>query len=120
MLDMRLDPQVKAQDRRRGHRFAPPKADAARVPGLYATEHVDLADKVLHLHYFTSAADWYVAEMDPETGVAFGYADLGFGCGEWGYFDLCEMAVLTANYLGVERDCHWTPTKAGAVDKVKA
>lgn len=118
-LDLRLDPQVKLQDRRRGHRFQAPKADLKKVPGLYETESTPLAEKIVHLHYFTGAADWYIVEIDPETQKAFGYADLGYG-GEWGYMDLTEMATVSSNYLGIERDKWWTPVAAGTIEKVGA
>jgi cell division FtsZ-interacting protein ZapD len=36
----------------RGHDFLPGIEALADLPDLYATEHVPLADKVIHLHYF--------------------------------------------------------------------
>lgn len=116
-MDLRNDPeigrQVCAVDRRRGHRFQPPKAELAGIPALYSGEHTPLAEKVLHLHYFSGSWDWYVAELDPETGVAFGYVKGHED--EWGTFSLREMAVTMARPMGspfdvpIERDCWWTP-----------
>ncbi len=68
---------------------------------------------MLYIHYFVGGCDWYVAEIDHETGLAFGHADLGMGFPEWGYFDLIEMESTVANELFViERDIHFRPQTA--------
>lgn len=92
-LDLRHDPEIVHADRQRGHRFQPPARDLARIPALGATEATPCDEKVLHLHYFQGSADWYVAELDPETWRAFGWARITPGGGEWGYFDLAELAT---------------------------
>jgi hypothetical protein len=116
-LNLRSDAKIVAADKRRGHRFQPPAAVLGKVPKLYMTEDVPLDEKILHLHYFASSADWYIAELDPETYLAFGWADLGFGMGEWGYIDLVELAVVEAGLIrAVERDCYFTP---GTLAEVK-
>jgi hypothetical protein len=61
----------------RGHGFLPAWEELTAIPRLQATEHVPLAEKVIHLHFFIGACDWYVAELDDETWEAFGYANLG-------------------------------------------
>jgi hypothetical protein len=125
-LDLRLDPRVRQADVRRGHRFQPPKAELAKIPRLYATEQVDTADQIVHLHYFVGACDWYITEIDPETFQAFGFANLGDDrCAEWGYIDLIELAVSTvATAIGpngatfrqpVERDLYFDPKPFGEV-----
>lgn len=107
------------QRRRRGHNFYPPKAVAARIPRLYGTEDVPLADKVIHLHYFTGSCDWWIAELDPETGEAFGFACLNGDrdTAEWGYASLPELEAVCVRKpmdlpgafydIVVERDCHF-------------
>jgi Protein of unknown function (DUF2958) len=103
------------QRARRGHAFLPPKAVLSKIPALYATEKTDPDDKIIHAHYFSAGSDHYVAELDPETGEAFGYARLAaFPEGaEWGYFDLSELEQVNAHggLVIVERDCHWQPRK---------
>ena len=105
----------------RGHDFFP--NDMKDWPDLYATDgDSDLGDKAFVAHYFSPAADWYVCEIDSETLEGFGYADLGVGGGEFGYFDLKEME--SASTFGfspgsrfpsiVERDLHF---KAGTKAK---
>jgi hypothetical protein len=81
------------------------------IPRLYASEDQPIAEKMLHAHYFVGGCNWYVAELDPETGQAFGYADLGMGFPEWGYFDLVEMEhIVVKGWIVIERDLDFTPT----------
>ena len=104
-----LFPQGESNRRRRGHAFLTTTM-LKTIPALYATEATPLAEKTLFAHYFLGACDWYVAELDPETGLAFGHADLGMGLPEWGYFNLVEMeATLVHEWLVIERDVHFTP-----------
>src|SRR5215204_6459229 len=97
--------------RLRGHDFLPAWEALTAVPLLRATEHVPLAEKIIHLHFFIGACDWYVAELDDDTWEAFGHADLGDAQNaEWGYFSLPELeAVVVGPGFVVERDLLWTP-----------
>ena len=117
--------------RERGHDFYPSAVDLARIPAQYATEDTPVAAKTLHLHYFVRDCDWWIAELDPDSGLAFGYACLhGDGANaEWGYVDLAELEGIyqpahiqtddagrparILPHLIVERDLHWTPQPAG-------
>jgi hypothetical protein len=92
---------------RRGHAFIT-KTLMQAIPPLYATEKVDLPDKQLHAHYFVGGCDWYIAELDPETGRAFSFCH-GFP-GEWGYVDLAEMEATVGAFSVIERDLHFKPT----------
>ena len=108
---------VETQRDRRGHDFYPP-VDAT-VPALYATEDRPAATKVLHLHYFAGACDWWIAEYDPATGTAFGYACLGDpACAEWGYLDLPELerVRVRSGLVIVERDLNWVSVPAAEAD----
>jgi len=88
---------------------------ALNIPPLYATESTAGEDKVVCARLFAlaSAATWYIAEFDPEEGVAFGYADLGDpNCAEWGYVSIAELESL--RWLGIPRvelDLHFAPTR---------
>ena len=55
------------------------------------------------------AGTWLVTELDPEdTSVAFGLADLGFGCPEAGSFSLKELEAFQGPFgLGIERDLYF-------------
>lgn len=99
----------------RGHKFFPD--NLSEIPALYSTEEVALRDKVIHQHYFLGDCDWYVSELDPATGLVFGYAILHgdeYGA-EWGYSNLFEMETLclsiTEHDVVIERDLDWKPTK---------
>jgi len=61
---------------------------------------------VVHLHYFTAGADWYIVERDCESEQlqAFGKADLGMGYPELGYINIVELLEC-----GAELDMHWIP-----------
>ena len=37
-----------------------------KIPRLYETEHVPLKDKLIYLHFFIGACDWFIAEFDGE------------------------------------------------------
>ena len=109
-------PLVETLRRRRGHRFFPSVGQARTIPALYETEQVAAPDKTLHVHYFAGGSDWWIAEYDPQTGMAFGYACLGDPQGaEWGYVDLTELEAVAVQrgLVVVERDLHWEPVKAG-------
>lgn len=101
----------------RGHAFYPTAAQLTQIPALYATEDTPLEHKTLHLHYFASWGDWYVAELDPATGKAFGWARIGMDdlMGEWGYIHLPDLESTRAT-RGlpnlIERDLDFTPQVA--------
>jgi hypothetical protein len=114
----------------RGHDFYPPLVDLAKIPDLYATDGQAFEEKVCHIHYFTGGSDWYIAELDPSTGLAFGWARVNYPEGEWGYVHLVELEELyivpTARqgYLTlpvlVERDLDFTPTRAADISVIAA
>lgn len=102
-------PIVETQRRRRGHIFMAPKAVLRKVPALYATDGQG-RDAIAHVHYFGGAFDWYLTELDPTTGRAFGMVRRYGEDGELGYFDLAELEALRVGLVIVERDKWWTPT----------
>lgn len=95
---------------------------ALNIPPLYATEPTPAEDKLIVARLFAlaSVATWYVAEYDPEQGLAFGYADLGDPtCAEWGYVSIAELESL--RWLGVPRvelDVHFTSTRFADLKEV--
>lgn len=105
-----LFPQGQSYRQRRHYDFIT-KLMISSIPPLYATEHIPAAQKMLYAHYFVASCDWYVAEFDPTTGDAFGFADLG--CPEWGYFNLPEMeALLIHNFMVIDRKLDFKPISA--------
>lgn len=60
----------------------------------------------------TGVGTWYLASYDPDTGVAFGVADLGMGAelGDIYMPELVEFRGLMG--LPIERDLYWKPKTA--------
>lgn len=83
----------------------PTKERLDRIPRLYETEETQLKDKMIHLHFFIGACDWYIAEYDG--GDLF----WGFAClngdlqnAEWGYVSFAELKAIKVNGW-LEIDC---------------
>lgn len=108
-------------DRLRGHKFLP--ASARDIPAIDDDTEGATDDIVIHLRYFANvgAAYWLVAQYDPETEIAWGFAEVIPGFGEWGSFSLRELRELLVVKSGfpviVERDRMWTPTRFGDIPR---
>jgi hypothetical protein len=122
------------QRRLRGHAFLPPRKVLDKAPAAYATENVAAEDKTIIAHYFSSGADYYIAEMWQEPDeegersrwMAFGYARLASHPEgqEWGYLDLDELEQVRGRTTQgmpvlVERDMHWQPTPFSQIADVE-
>jgi len=54
------------------------------------------------------AATWLICHLEEDEDTMWGYADLGFGCVEYGTVSLSELQSLTLPLgLKIERDLHW-------------
>ncbi|HQE46767.1 MAG TPA: DUF2958 domain-containing protein [Rhodoglobus sp.] len=108
-------------DALRGHKFLP--ASARDIPALDTDAEGALDDVTIHLRYFTNvgAAYWLVAQYDPATKIAWGYAEVTPGFGEWGSFSLRELRELYLVKSGfpiiVERDRMFAPTRFGDIER---
>ena len=112
-------PDGEPQRGRRRHKLLPQEL-VEQIPGLYETEDTQLEDKVVFAHYFCGAADWYVCELDRETGEMFGHCDLGLGFPEWGYVRIQDLAELRGQFgLPVERELDFTPKTVRELGLVK-
>lgn len=103
----------------RGHAFMPPKSVLKAIPRIHGTENQKTSDVTAHIHYFAGRCNWYITEYDPETGEAFGVADLGYGP-ELGYMSLTEMEGTIAETgqglpIVIERDCYWSKQRLGEI-----
>ncbi|WP_017569701.1 hypothetical protein [Nocardiopsis halotolerans] len=108
----------------RGHAFLPPEPERASVPGEYGQDEVEPEEAVVHLHYFSPAADWWITELwqdseQPGRWWAFGFARLltDPNGGEWGRIDMTRLETLRVSRPGgpvrvVERDLAWRPVVA--------
>jgi len=98
----------------------PSPSDLAKIPKPYSTEKIPLMEKMIYGHFFIGESDWYVAEYNPADRVYFGYAILNqdYQNAEWGYFAHDELAAIRVGGIEVDRDLHWTPTKAGSIEDI--
>lgn len=86
------------------------------TPRLYETEGQG-HEATVTAHYFStfSGWDWYMTELDPETGEAFGLA-VGFAR-ELGYFSIREFEEINRRrgFEFIERDTGFRPCKLSEV-----
>ena len=93
-----------------------------RIPRLYETEDIPLRDKLIYLHFFIGACDWFISEYDGED-TFFGFAILNNDLrnAEWGYISFSELKSISID--GIEIDCEielaWEIRKAFEVDKIR-
>lgn len=73
------------------------------TPELYAQDGQGDNAKVA-LHYFKGASDWFILELNQETGEGFGFVILNgwYDCAELGYIYIPEIIAA-----GVELDLYW-------------
>jgi hypothetical protein len=79
-----------------------------QLPPLGAT--AEQYDPIAYVKFFnpTGIGTWWASEFDPESGIFFGKADLGFP--ELGTFSLQELESYKGPLgLGIERDIYFTP-----------
>lgn len=104
----------------RGHNFY--GAELKKAPALYVTEEIPAENKTVIAHYFSSNSDWWIVEVDKESGTVFGYTIMNGWTddAEWGYSDLIAMESLMVGRTLIERDCHWTPTKFSEIERANS
>jgi hypothetical protein len=94
----------------------------SKIPKLYETEEIPLQEKLIHLHFFIGACDWFIAEYDGED-VFWGFAILNgdYEMAEWGYVSFQELKSISIN--GIEIDCEvkqaWRVRRAAEIDKIR-
>jgi len=100
----------------------PSKERLSKIPKLYETEEIPLQEKLIHLHFFIRACDWFIAEFDGED-VFWGFAILNqdYEMAEWGYISFSELKAISIN--GIEIDCEveeaWRVRRAAEIDKIR-
>jgi len=81
------------------------------LPPLYANEGKTPEETLVPMKLFNPAGSqtWFVTELDPTTGEAFGYVT-GMHEDELGYISIPELQAFRGRFgLGIERDMHWNP-----------
>ena len=87
------------------------------VPKLYATEHVDLMDKTIHMHFFIWNTDFLICEYDG-ADTFWGFVVLAGDLlnSEWGYISFSELKSIKVQGLyEVEHDEYWKSRPAREV-----
>ena len=99
----------------------PTTEELSKIPGLYSSEHIPLKEKVIYMHFFIGGCDWYAAEYDPQDKLFFGFAILNddLEMAEWGYFSLDELSDIKIQFLEIDRDLHFAPTKAIDIENIR-
>jgi hypothetical protein len=88
-----------------------------KTPALYAQDGKG-DEAIVYAKFFDpcGAFTWFMTELNPETGEAFGLV-VGHEV-ELGYFSIPELQAFRGRLgLGIERDRHFSPTKMGEVKK---
>jgi hypothetical protein len=100
----------------------PTKERLSKIPRLYETEHTQIQDKLIYLHFFIGGCDWFICEYDGED-IFFGFAILNNDLqnAEWGYVSFSELKKLKMKGF-VEVDCEyesvWRVCRAAEVEKI--
>lgn len=94
----------------------PTQIQLDRIPRLYETENIPLAEKLVHLHFFIGGCDWYIVEYDG-ADLFFGYAILNgdIVCAEWGYISFSELKEIKVGFAEIDCDLHWPVVPAKQV-----
>ena len=79
---------------------APTSEQLNNVPELYATEDIQLEDKLVHLHFTIDRCHWWAMEFDGKD-TFFGYVMLNgwYQDAELGYFQLSELLEVKLGVL---------------------
>jgi hypothetical protein len=82
-----------------------------KIPALYANEDISDMSKIrVYVKFFfpAGAGSWYGTEYDQETGIFFGFVNLGDDqMAELGSFSLHELESINVRGLRIERDKFW-------------
>ena len=101
---------------------APTARRLSEIPKLYETDPISIRNKLIHLHFFLTDSDWYVAEFDgDDTFWGFAILNNDFRNSEWGCFSFTELRRLRMKDW-LEVDCelerHWKVRPASQIDKI--
>lgn len=80
----------------------------------------DAEDPIVVAKWFDPCSrwTWYGVELDPETGVAFGFCRSGLDerFDELGYFSVVELGeTVNARRIPLERDCYFSECKLSEI-----
>ena len=83
----------------------PSKERLEKIPKLYETELTQLQDKLIYLHFFIGACDWFISEFNGDD-LFFGFAILNndYINAEWGFVSFGELKDVKVDGW-LEVDC---------------
>ncbi|MCG8632236.1 MAG: DUF2958 domain-containing protein [Desulfobacterales bacterium] len=97
----------------------PTHQQLAKIPKLHKNDHIQMKDKIIHLHFTFPRCDWYIAEFDGKD-TFFGFVilnnDLLFA--EWGYISFEFLKIVDIAGKQIELDLDWKPQKASDVQRI--
>ena len=102
----------------------PNKERLAKIPKMFETDNIPLADKLIYLHFHIFNFDWYIAEYDGED-LFWGYYSIIYGeteIAEWGYFEYSHLKKAKARgwlEVNCETERTWRIRKASEVEKIR-
>ena len=97
----------------------PTKEQLSSVPKLHETDHIQMKDKMIYLHFFFGTCDWFIAEFDgKETFFGFAILNGDIEMAEWGYISFDSLKAIEINARQVENDSGWKVKKSSEVEKI--
>jgi hypothetical protein len=98
----------------------PTERRLSTIPRLYETEHIELKDKLIYLHFFIGGCDWYIAEYDGED-TFWGYAILNGDeqNAEWGYISFQQLRDIKIGYVEIDCEQLWRIKPASQIDSIR-
>lgn len=88
------------------------EANWTKQQPLKGTRNEQDFEPVVKLFDPMGAATWLITELEPDSSLAFGLCDLGFGTPELGYLCLEEVAsIQIRGCRRIEQDVHFTARK---------
>lgn len=97
----------------------PTKGQLAGIHKFYETDHIQMKDKIIHLHFSFGTCDWFIAEFDGED-TFFGFVILNddLEMAEWGYISFEFLKIINLCDQQVEHDPEWKIRKASEVERI--
>ena len=95
----------------------PTKKELDKIPKLYETENIPLAEKNVYLHFFCGQSDWWILEYDSNDRLFFGIAKIFVP--EIGYISYDEIKDVKAlGVIEVERDISFEVKKVKEIEEL--
>lgn len=98
----------------------PTEKQLEKLPKLYETEEIPIKNKIIHMHFFIFATDWFIAEYDSKNKIFWGFVILNGDeqNAEWGYIPFSEIKEINISGIEVDRDLYWQPREAKEIEKI--